>query len=318
MQRLRKMAIMREPVFVGAPSFAAGEFVELEQLELDETSRASLHELGVSGARTSADVPLMTLASHAARKVLDAAPISGDDVDAVVLCTSSFWRHRQLSSGEISRALLDLGLRRAQVVMASVMGCHNAITGLRLARSLIRSEQFEHVMLITVDVAEPGATRLADGPSVLGDGAAACLVATRPYGNAYQLMDLVLYDKHPIAKLGDSADDRQLKLVEWLAAIKSVCTDLLKRNALYSDQIDRLVCNNYNPRMNRWIASQAGVSAGKACAFDRTRGHIWSSDILISLAEIAQARDSERIDRLMCVGSGPHNFGAALLERRAS
>ncbi|WP_206957910.1 3-oxoacyl-[acyl-carrier-protein] synthase III C-terminal domain-containing protein [Trinickia acidisoli] len=307
---------MKEPVFISAPAFVTGEFVELARFELDEASGASLADVGVIGARTVVDVPLMTLAASAARKVMQATKVPGSEVDAVVVCTSSFWRHRQLSSGEISRALLDLGMDRAQVVMASVMGCHNAVAGFRLARSLIRAEQFKHVLLITVDVADSPASRLADGPSLLGDGAAACLIATQPYGDAFQLMDLVLCDKHSIARLGDSAEDRQLKLVAWLAAINSVCSDLLKRNALYGDQIDRLICNNYNPRMSQWIATQAGVGQKKTYPFDGTRGHIWSSDILISLSEIAEQRDFEGLERLICVGSGPHNFGAALLERR--
>ncbi|TKC86275.1 hypothetical protein FAZ69_20690 [Trinickia terrae] len=309
---------MKEPVFISAPSYVTGAFVELDRLALDDAERSSLLEVGVAGARTLVDIPLMTLAAQAMRKAMAATMIRADDVDAVVLCTSSFWWHRQLSSGSISRALLDLGMQRAQVVMASVMGCHNAITGLRLARSLIRSEPLRNVMLVTVDVAAPDASRLADGPSVLGDGAAACLVSTQFHGSGYQLMDLVLHDGHRIARLGDCPEDRQLKLVEWLSAVKGVCAELLKRNTLHADQIDRLICNNYNPRMSRWIASQAGVDPQRACTFDRTRGHIWSSDILISLAETAGQQDFEGVDRLLCVGSGPHNFGAALLERRAN
>jgi len=294
---------------------ALGRKSEVTRLPL---SQESLARLGAGRVRAYSDAggaTLVAMAGRAVRASLACGHVDPASIDAVVLCTSSYWHHRQLNPRALSSALCELGLERAQLFLTSVPGCHNAVTGLRLARGLLRSEGLQRVLVCTCDVAAGDAHRLGDGPSVLGDGAACCLLSTDP-GEGYALLGLERSDRHVMSRHADDGAGRQLLGAEWLGEVASVTSRLLRRHGVAPAQLALLAPNNYNDGLRATLAQVVGVPLDKTVPFDEHTGHVWSSDPFLALTR----HGADRLyggDHALLLSTGPYYFGAALLSRLA-
>ncbi len=146
-------------------------------------SKGDIFRLKAQGIERFSDCGERTIGALASQSVAGKLARSGIDpsnIDAVVLCTSSYWHLDQLTSFALSKFMCESGLMHCHLIQTSVQGCHNAITGLRSARNLLVAESLSMVLVITCDIARKDLDRLSTGPSILGDGAASVLSPTVP------------------------------------------------------------------------------------------------------------------------------------------
>jgi 3-oxoacyl-[acyl-carrier-protein] synthase-3 len=245
---------------------------------------------------------------------LSRAGVKGGDIDAVVLCSSSYWHHEQLRSDLLSDMMSDLGMPRANLFQASLQGCHNAVTGLRHARDLLRGGEARHAMVCTVDKARSPAHRLGDGPSILADGAASCVVLDAGRGS-YDLIDLAQSARHDLGKDASGASSEALRGFAWLKEAGALIQAVLRRNALRGEDVGALVTNNYNQDVTRHLAKVAGVPAARVQPFNPDTGHVWSSDTFIGMEAVVGMSLDNRPDIVLALSTGPRYFGAALMRR---
>lgn len=127
----------------------------------------------VTRRRATADVDALDLAEAAARKALDAAGLTGADVDAVILSTITYF-HQTPSGAAILAERLGATPAAAYDISAA---CAGYAYGIGQADALVRSGAARHVLVI-------GAEKLSDviDPTdrsisfLLGDGAGAAVV----------------------------------------------------------------------------------------------------------------------------------------------
>jgi 3-oxoacyl-[acyl-carrier-protein] synthase-3 len=127
----------------------------------------------VTRRRAGADVDVLDLSEAAARKALDAAGLTGADVDAVILSTITYF-HQTPSGAAILAERLGATPAAAYDISAA---CAGYAYGIGQADALVRSGAARHVLVI-------GAEKLSDiiDPTdrsisfLLGDGAGAAVV----------------------------------------------------------------------------------------------------------------------------------------------
>jgi 3-oxoacyl-[acyl-carrier-protein] synthase-3 len=281
-------------------------------LALDDRSRLKSH--GLERYADAAGETIASLSARAAAASLSAARLDPAEVDAVVLCTSSYWHADQLTPRSLGAFMCEARLTHGHLVQTSVQGCHNALTGLRLARNLLLAESLRHVLVVTCDIARDDASRLSPGPCVLGDGAAGCLVSREGAGD-FQIQDLLQTDDHAFGTQPDTAQTHALRQVQWLRGIQAVAHRLLDRNRLRPSDVRGLVINNYNRSVCDALANGLGVAADRVAPFDANMGHVWSSDILVGLQRLTGQQSLDAGAPVLLLAAGPHQFGAALLRR---
>lgn len=297
----------------GCRSFL-GEIHDIGELELDTQIRGALKGKNLQKYSDTQGYSVPNLATSAIRKTLAAAELPASAVDAVVLCTSSYWYYDQLTPQALGHAFCQTELAHSDIVMTSVMGCHNAVTGFRMARNLIKSEDMENVIVVTADILNRNATRLSDGLTLLGDGAASCLISAENRGE-YRLLDVVLYDNHELHRYSNTGPTAQLFYIEWLRGAAKVSKELLQRNGMRVHDLKVVIPNNYSAEISQRIADAVGIDVERLIPFNPTSGHVWSSDVFIGLEQVDKHFDVDDGDRIMMLGTGQQNFGAILLEK---
>jgi 3-oxoacyl-[acyl-carrier-protein] synthase-3 len=127
----------------------------------------------VTRRRATADVDVIDLAEAAARRAMDAAGLTGADVDAVILSTIT-WFHQTPSGAAVLADRLGATPAAAYDVSAA---CAGYSYGIAQADALVRSGAAEHVLVVGVeklsDVIDNGERSIS---FLLGDGAGAVVI----------------------------------------------------------------------------------------------------------------------------------------------
>lgn len=308
---------MESSLYVSGCRSFLGEIHDIGDLELDQQTRDALKGKNLEKYSDMQDYSLPGLATATIRKTLEAAETPPSAVDAVVLCTSSYWYHDQLTPQALGLAFCEAGLAHADIVMTSIMGCHNAVTGFRVARNLMKSEDKKNVIVVTADILNRDGTRLSDGLTLLGDGAASCLISVEKR-HTYRLIDVMLHDNHRLYRYSNTGPTAQLFYIEWLRSAAKVSKELLARNGMEVNDLKAVIPNNYSAEISQRIADALETDIRRLVPFNPTSGHVWSSDVFIGLEKLDTHFDIDDGDRIMMLGTGQQNFGAILLEKVGS
>ena len=292
-------------------SSALGKVVSLNALPLTPQQQDQLLDVRIKSYSNCSDETLTMLASRALVSTLAKSNINASRIDALIICTSSYWHHTDLSPKLLSEAVFDLGLVNANLFLTSVPGCHNAITGFRFARNILVAESLSNVLVCTCDIASDDDHRLGEGPSIIGDGAGSCLLSNSVNGD-FELIDLLQSDVHAMTQLSVDGDDRRMHNVEWLNQISIITRHILDRNGLDPAQISMLIPNNYNASVTESIAKIVKIPLQNTIRFEELHGHIWSSDTILGLNRI-DVDILQSGDLILLLSTGPFYFGVALM-----
>ena len=165
--------------------------IEARRLALDSLDEVFRIDPNTLAQRFLAHAPV--LAANAAERALGNSGLVASDIGAVVVSTCTGYLCPGLSGYVVER----LGLRSdVQAFDLVGQGCAAALPNLQLARALLASNLYEHVLSVCVEVCS-AAMYLDDDPGVLisaclfGDGAGAAILSREaaPDGRRIEWMD---------------------------------------------------------------------------------------------------------------------------------
>ncbi|MBI4579022.1 MAG: hypothetical protein HY718_04925 [Planctomycetes bacterium] len=291
-------------IYISSIHLALGDAVALEALDDPEVS-AELARLGEEGLRRVRVAPLKTwqLAAEAATGslgVLDEPP-----PDGVIYTSDDAGTPGQ--SEALSRLLTALDLQQAAAVAIGGHGCGNLGPALRVARALMIAEGWSRVLFVTADRAGPRRRLRRESLSVLGDGAAACVLENRLRRPSFELCGVATATLPLVPSDGPAFERARLTLRGVRAAVDRLCEDMSVSRA----DFDRVVVNNYGATARQLVTMAAGVSADRVLpgAAEDT-GHCFSADPFINICRAQTDGVMPDGSRVLVIANGAASWSA--------
>lgn len=271
-------------VVLRAPRYVLGES-ELDHTEIDgfagfvdERRMVPDAQMWGWGAVHRTALDTAALAVRSGRLTLSAAAVEPGEVDALVLCSTTFPADIAEHGELIASVLRGLELTSVPVTGVTLNRCANMLTGLQLAAAMVTGGRSRTVLVITADRVAAESARITDF-ALFSDGAASCLV-TRPTDGAAESYEWVAdaYAQDPEA-LG-----RGNEISADLA--RAANQRLFAEAGIGIEAIDGLLHNNIYLPIVTMKEVQAGFDQSQLDTSNIARvGHCFAADPLINLAD---------------------------------
>jgi len=261
---------------VGNAPIAARVGVEPEWI----TRRTGIHRR----RRIPDDQSLSDLAADAGRRALDGAGVRPQDVDAVLVATSS--------SDDIvpQAAPIVAGVLGADRAMSwdVGLGCVGFLAGLQQGAALIESARADTVLLIGADVM----SRFTDHDdrqtaALFGDGAGAAVLAP---GGAGRVGPIVLGSEAQRDVLFIGRDERVVRMAgsivyrHALDRMEEACRELLERADLAVDDVALVVAHQANGRIISALGERFGLAPERVANYVGELGNTSAASIPLALS----------------------------------
>lgn len=303
---------MTGSVYLQAAAWELGDerpIQEILPVANDELVLNYLLSKGLCNYRYSTSSPA-ELALASVRRTLATASISPSDISTVIYASTSF-QNRQWYTSEISKMMLEAGLRHATPLGVSLSECGNFASALRVAVRLVQGGDCNHVLLVTTDVCPDPENRLVPpSATILSDGAASCVVTSHPGG--FQVLSVRQVSNHRVRLLNPAKEStRLMRLTSH--GISAAAEESLKEAQVSQEQITHLILTNQNRAVLEIFASQCGVPMERVyLGLVAKHAHIYASDSLINLASCNTAYPGKD-QYFLVVANGSCSWGAAVL-----
>lgn len=218
-----------------------------------------------------------TLAVRSGRLTLRAAAVAPGEVDALVLCSSSFPAEVAEHGAVIGSVLRGLELN-VPVTGVTLNRCANMLVGMQVAAAMVAGNRARTVLVITADRVRTESERITDF-ALLSDGAASCLI-TQQSDNATESFQWVAdaYAQEATT-LGQGN--------EISADLARVANQRLVAGAgIGIEAVDGLLHNNVYLPIVTMKEVQAGFEQSQLDTSNIARvGHCFAADPLINLVD---------------------------------
>ncbi|CAL9442561.1 hypothetical protein SUDANB140_02272 [Streptomyces sp. enrichment culture] len=210
-----------------------------------------------------------------------------------------------------SRLQADLDIGDPVVFGLSQQGCTGMLGAVRLAGALLAGEpDWERVLCVSADRFPPGA-RYEQSYSVISDGAAACVVSSRPGAGALRLVAA-----HQITNGGLHAASDDATVGTFFSYVPRLVRQTAQRAGLSVGDFDWVVPQNTN--QNAWLllSRLLGIDHGRVWQSTLADvGHAISADNIINLKALLATGRVEPGQRILLVMAGHGlNWQAVVLE----
>lgn len=295
-------------VYLSAIGIALGERTPLDQVAAEDLDgqRETLLAEGLRHVLVS-DRAVPDLAAESALRTLAESTVP---VDSVVYCTDT----RPDVTATADLRTFFRGIERVDLPGTVVGGadCGNFGLGLAAARQTLLAGQADAVLLVTADRVLGGQRYLANGVTVLSDGAASCVVSRRrpERGPALRVLSAGTTVQRDVA---DS--DRPLTVARATSrAISRIVRASLEPLSLTAKDVRHLVTGHYGDSPRSFLAMAAGVSPELAHGPRRAEvGHCFAADVLLGAAGLLDGA-AEPGDLVLLLASGPDTWSAVVAE----
>lgn len=218
-----------------------------------------------------------TLAVRTGRQTLRAAAVEPCEVDALVLCSTTF-PAEVAAHGELIASVLS-GLELSVPVTGITLNrCANMLAGLQVAAAMVAGGRHRTVLVITADRVAAESARITDF-ALFSDGAASCLVTQRSDGasESYQwVADAYAQDPAALGRGNEISAD--------LARMAN--QRLFAEAGIGIEAIDGLLHNNIYLPIVTMKEVQAGFDQSQLDTSNIARvGHCFAADPLINLVD---------------------------------
>lgn len=275
------------------------------------------------------------MATRASRMALDDAGISAGEVDAVVLATLSP-DHFFPGTGVYLQRELGLGTAPAIDLRAQ---CSGFVYGLQVSDALIRTGQYETILLVGVEIQSTGldvSTEGRDMAVLFGDGAGAVVLqATEDADRGVLTTHIYAEGEHAEILFGDapaswrhpriSAEDFEQRRIypsmtgrevfkHAVTRMPESVQEALESNGVEAADIDLLIPHQANLRISQMVQKRLGLRDDQIFNNIQKYGNTTAATIPIALSEAVRAGRLQRGD-LLCLtafGSG-FTWGSALI-----
>jgi 3-oxoacyl-[acyl-carrier-protein] synthase III len=251
------------------------------------------------------------LIAASVQRSLASAGLEAADVDRVLIASESILIAESKAAHQAARSrlymvLAGLGLGHVPVLMLTFAGCGSAVAALEYAALLVDRGEARAVLVVTVDRVLPGGRRvLPPAVSILGDGAASCVVTGRPGGQDDLVLRRVWRRAFLTAVARDRAEDFGPSLVMLGRALVSLAKEVRPTGAL---DAMAFTCNNYGTPTVRLFSRTLGIADDRVFSANIERlGHLGCADPLVNLATMPRPADG-----VLVLLTGPADCALAL------
>lgn len=308
----------KEMASIAAISYYLGSLKPIDELDFlrENPERLQLYKVGGFEQYAESDLPMRELAYKSAAQTLSACGINPADIGICVYVAESFDRDEPVSSADVNRLLVQLGLHRAVPIHVSIANCANIMAALRVAVAMIRCDEARHVLVVSVDKASRrcGGRKMFQEMSVKSDVSVSCVVSgpgVGPYG--------VLYlNQHNDAGLMDgSITDAASYSMPKLKSIRTAANAAREALALGPRDFSRIVTNNYSREVTKMFVELCGFPAALGCFDNIPRfAHAVAGDVLINLQDLESGGGVSRDDRIFLMSDSVTSASVLCLQRR--
>lgn len=305
---------------------------EFEKL-VDTTDEWIVSRTGIKERRIAAPEELTSdMGEAAARKAIENAGISTDDIDLVVFTTMT---PDSISSNTGALLQNRLGLRNVGSMDVQA-ACSGFIYGLSMVKAYIESGMYNTILLVASERMSTYVDFNDRSTCILfGDGAAAAVVSNKGTGLAIDevclgsdgsLSEIVCVPgggvKHPPSAESVARGLHFFKMegkevfkhaVRRMAAAAKEC---LEAAGIQEDQVSWVVPHQANLRIIDAIAKNLSIADQKIYKTVQKYGNTSASSIAIALDELTQEHKIEKGERLLLIAFGAGlTWGASLLTK---
>jgi 3-oxoacyl-[acyl-carrier-protein] synthase-3 len=304
---------MTEQTYLHGLAYTLGQLVPLESLPELQQAPDQLETLRALGLERFALAEQLApdLALESARSTLQRHGISGEEVDAVVYATSTFWQE-DAYRGRLRHFFHALGLSRAFPLCLFGSECSNVMTAIHTARALLRERGLRRVLVVSADCAMPGRRVMGGLASVFSDGAVSFLLGTEP--GTLRLDDVALH-----ASPGMWDVEPETNLVAFLrgnvsGAMHAVAACRAATGA-EPDDFSLVLTGNYNESVLKTFRYALKLQRERQYVDNVARfAHSYSADTLINLLDCYEARLPPGA-RALLLATGHSTWGALSITR---
>ena len=272
------------------------------------------------------------MGAHAARKALEKAGISIEQVDLILVATMSP-DYISPSTAAIIQAALGAFNAAAVDVQAA---CSGFIYGLSMAKAYVESGMYHHVLVIASEKMSAFIDYKDRNTCVLfGDGAAAAIVTNKGPGLTINniclgadgaLSQLLMIPaggaRHPTSHETVAQRMHYMKMAgkelfkHAVRRMGSAATDCLTKMGLTESDISWLVPHQANERIIDAISKSLGISPDKVYKTLHKYGNTSASSVAIALDELTQEQQIANGEHILLAAfGGGLTWGAALLTK---
>jgi 3-oxoacyl-[acyl-carrier-protein] synthase III len=314
------------PIYVDSFCYALGE----EKCHIDDSEGkgrlfSSAADLASAGFRWHHVCAPGTSAYDLARTAVGQIAGEAAGADAIVHATclplngnvgaSADWEASRdvkfLMDFPASRLQAEFGLDDAIAIGLNQQACTAMLGSLRIAAAMLAAEPgWQRVLCVTADRFPEGAV-YEQAYNLISDGAAACVVSTRPRPGAFRLVA-----SHQITNggLGQATDDETVG--SYFSYMHRLVAQVLRRARLGAADLDWVVTQNTNEKAWAILARVIGVDFAKVIFPTLPdAGHVISADNVLNLLALTESGRVRPGDRLLLVMAGfGLNWQATVLE----
>jgi 3-oxoacyl-[acyl-carrier-protein] synthase III len=303
------------PTFIRALAYELGEEVHnLDELtRVSDGTRRQLREGGLRTYRVSQRSPVELARVPIEHTLAGVDREECESIRRVIFATNSFDDGDTARPGEISGLLIEQGLSAAFPIGVFLSFCANFHSALELARALIESGREDTVLVVCSDVLDKNHDRIVS-PKISVHSDAAVSFVMSACGGPYRVLETRLRGDAQLAAL-----NRETQFLQYMdgvsRAVVGLVEDMLAAVELTSEDITRVLPNNYNRWVCRSMAELVGFSEERLFLDNIPRfAHALAADNPINLLDVERAGLASAGDVIALLGSGAFQWGCTLLQ----
>ena len=335
------MASLRHSEIAGVGHYVPARVVknaDLEQL-LNTTDAWIQERTGIQERRWFEEGTDTTanMGAHAARKALEMAGVTADDVQLIVFATLSPDYFFPGSGVLLQR---ELGIKASTPALDVRNQCSGFIYALSVADQFVRTGMYDTVLVVGSEIHSSGLDKTPNGRSVsviFGDGAGAVvlrpstreghgilsthlhaqgefaeeLIVKEPTSNRMERVQYVLDHPEELYPFMNGQNVFKHAVVRFPQVIK----EALDQNGYQSEDIDMLIPHQANLRISQYVQQKMGLPNEKVYNNIMRYGNTTAASVPLALSEAVQEGKVKRGD-LVCLaafGSG-FTWASALIK----
>jgi 3-oxoacyl-[acyl-carrier-protein] synthase III len=250
------------------------------------------------------DMSMRELALRSAAMTIGNCGVDRAEIDVCLYAAESNGRDEQVSSVEVNRLLVELGLEHAMPICISVSNCANIMAALRVALALVRAGDARHVLIVSVDKAPRryGGRKMTHEMSLKSDGSVSCLISRAGTG-AGQYGVLYLAQRNAASLVCGNIDDPTSYAMPKYRGIRTAARHAREELQMEVTEFARIVTHNYRRDVTEALVGMCGFEKAAGWFSNINRfAHAAAGDVLINFKDLDDAG---------ALGSGDQVFAMA-------
>ncbi len=307
---------MSRTLYLGGLAYSLGTTRGIEhvaELAADAGRLQQFHDMGLREYSEIAPSDLEHLATDTVNRSLDEAEIHPDDLEVVVLTSSTIWNDAQ----RILKCLASqVGLGSAYPYGVTLSECANATAAIKLAGATLSDSPDACALVLVADCIHLPRSRLViPDASIYSDSVASFIVSRAEIENGFAIEQIFTMADWRVAQ-ADPAGSEYLSLV--MKNLRASCRALARtQDDLFAD-IDLVCANNYSDAFTELVGLSCGVPTERIYTANLPRfAHAYAADTLINLADYLDRAPLAVGARVAMLSSGIGTWSSLLLRRTA-